>query len=172
MPFDFEQLGFLAESTRVSVLIWGSGKGYKEHFEKRTKIREELAKRFPHSSVHFCEDPSLLDELKKSLPHADDLTVPEQEFWHLGACDVCVALDTSEGVHEEIAHFVNSVWCYKLFILTSAKYKGSTGFPAMLRQNQNQIFYEDVEYESCHLVERVVGRVKHVALSKAFGLKA
>ncbi len=168
----FEQLSLYAASTKLNILVWGSGKSYKEHFEKRGKIREELTKQFANASVHFSEDPALLEELKKAIPHADDLTIPQQELWHLGACDVCVALDTSEGVHEEIAHFVSSLWSYRLLILTNIKFKGSTGFPAMLRERHNQIFYDDDEYESCNLVSRVVARVKNVAFGKLSGLKA
>lgn len=48
-----------------------------------------------------------ITQLKKAIGHAVDLTVPEQELWHLGACDICVPPDTSAGVHQ-IAHFVNS----------------------------------------------------------------
>jgi hypothetical protein len=167
-----QQLSVYANSTKLNILIWGSGPSYKEHFEKRGKIREEIAKQFIQASVHFSEDPELREELRKAIGHVDDLTVPEQELWHLGACDVCVALDTSEGVHQEIAHYIGSQWSYRMLILTNSKYKGSTGFPAMLREKQLQIFYDDAEYESCNLVSRVATRIKQVALGKISGLKA
>src|SRR5439155_5744243 len=92
---ELDQLSLYASSTKLNILIWGAGASYKEHFEKRRKIREEIANQFIHASVHFSEDPVLLEELRKAIGHADDLTVPEQELWHLGACDVRVALDTS-----------------------------------------------------------------------------
>lgn len=168
----FEELRAYAAATRVNILVWGSGKSNAEHFEKRKKIREELTTRFRNASVHFSEDPELLEELKKALPSVEKLSVPDQELWHLGACDICVALDTSEGVSQEIAHFVNTPWSYKLLILTNDKYSGSTGFPAMLRQTKNQIFYNDTEYVSCNLVQHVVARVTQVALAKVSGIKA
>ena len=168
----FKQLRSYVGVTELNVLVWGSGKSNKEHFEKRNKIRAVLTTEFVSASVNFSEDPELLDELQKALPSAAQLTVPEQELWHLGACDICVALDTSEGVSQEIAHFVSSPWSYKLLILTHEKYSGSTGFPAMLRQNKNQIFYNDAEYASCNLVQHVIARVGLVALARVAGLKA
>ena len=167
----FEQLGLFAAATKLNVLVWGSGKVNVVHYAKRMKIRDELKTHFHNASIHFSEDPELLEELKKALPLADELPVPDQELWHLGACDVCVALDTSEGVSQEIAHFVNSPWSYKMLILTNEKYRGSTSFPAMLRENKNQIFYDDAEYTSCNLVQRVITRVKTAALGKMSGLR-
>jgi hypothetical protein len=108
------QARLYAEATSLNVLVWGSGKNNAEHFEKREKIRHELRTRFASAEVHFSEDPELLAKLEGAATLPSELAVPEQELWHLDACDVCVALDTSEGVGEEIAHFVNSPWSYKL----------------------------------------------------------
>lgn len=166
----FNQLKLYASNTVLNVLVWGSGAGQAQHFEKRKKIREELQKQFVNAAVHFSEDPGLLEELTRTISDAKELSVPQQELWHLGACDVCVALDTSEGVHQEIAHFVSSPWSSKLIILTNSRFKDSSGFPGMLRENNNQIFYEDSEYDSCNLVNRVVTRVFQVALGKVAGL--
>jgi hypothetical protein len=168
----FDQLRLYVKSTKLNILVWGSGPANIEHFEKRNKIREELTLHFANAAVHFSEDPELFEELKKGASSAGALTVPEQELWHLGACDVCVALDTSEGVSQEIAHFVNSAWAYRLLILTNDKYRGSTSFPAMLRENRNQIVYDENDYASCNLVRHVVARVEQVALGKVSGLKA
>jgi hypothetical protein len=174
MGFDeeFQQLDSYLQSTRLNVLVWGSGKSNAEHFEKREKIRQSLKAEFIKSSIHFSEDGELLDQLKKIVPSIEKLSVPDQELWHLAACDICVALDTSEGVGQEIAHFVNSRWCYKLLILTNNKYSGSTSFPANLRKNKNQIFYDESEYKSCNLIQHVIARVKQVALGKMSGMVA
>lgn len=155
----------------LDILVWGSGMSSKEHFAKRVKIREELRDKFLNASVNFSEDATLLEELKKAVAHADDLSVPQQELLHLGGCDVCVALDTSKGVGEEIAHFLNSSWSYKLLVLTNGKFKTSNTFPGILREDVNQMFYDDFEYESCNLVSRVITRVQLVAFGKLSGLK-
>jgi hypothetical protein len=162
----------LSKALPLNILVWGSGKNNAVHYAKRVKIRDELATQFSNASVHFSEDPAVLEELKKTVSSADNLTIPEQELWHLGACDICIALDTTEGVGQEIAHFVNSPWSYKLLILTNEKYKASTSFPAMLRENKCQIFYSDLDYTSCNLVGHVVARVMQASLGKLAGLKA
>jgi hypothetical protein len=100
------------------------------------------------------------------VPGRGEITPAQEELWELGACDVCIALDTSAGVGQEIAHFVNTIWAHKLLILTHEKYKTSTSFPASLRENHNQLFYSDAEYDSCTLCGRVLEHAKQVALSK------
>lgn len=101
----------------------------------------------------------------------EQLTIPEQELWHLAACDVCVVLDTSKGAGEEIAHFVSSLLAHKLLILTHERYRESNSFPAALRENKNQMFYNDNQYESCTLVEYVLTRVRTVAVGKLYGMR-
>ena len=163
-----KQLAAYVNVTEMAILIWGPGGEGGEHYEKREKIRQAIKNTFPQADVHFSEDP----ELKKITPGADELTVPEQELWHLGACDVCIVLDTSKGAGEEVAHFVASRFAYKLLILTSDRYKDATSFPAALRQGKNQIFYSEEEYRSCSLTSRAMSRVKITALGKYAGLRA
>jgi hypothetical protein len=126
-----QQIKHITEAWDLSILIWGPGKGVPEHFEKREKIQRELLKCFHNADVRFSENLKLDD----ALPGAKGLTIPEQELWHLAACDVCIVLDTSKGAGEEIAHFVGSNWAHKLLILTHEKYQGSTGFPSELRKH-------------------------------------
>lgn len=162
MPFEerFRQLQTFVETMELNVLVWGPGQGAAEHFAKREKIRQEIKKHFPRTDVRFSE------ELEGLLQGAADLSLPEQELWHLAACDVCVVLDTSKGAGEEIAHFSDSAWAHKLLILTHEQYKDVSSFPASLRKNQYQLFYTNEEYDSCSLVERVLVRVRRVALGK------
>lgn len=145
-----------------SVLIWGSGKGGGEHYAKRVKIRDELKAIFPKADIRFSED----NKIKKAVAGAEFLNVAEQELWHLGACSVCIVLDTSKGSGEEIAHFLGSAYAHKLFILTDEKYKGASSFSAALRANLNQVFYSEDEYKSCRCVERVITHVRQVALGQ------
>jgi hypothetical protein len=161
-----EQIERYVHATKIAVLIWGPGPGADEHFEKRKKIREALQGHFPNGEILFSEDEALAD----LVPDSPRLSVDAQELWHLAACDVCAVLDTSKGAGEEIAHFVGSTLARKLLILTDEKYKDCSSFPASLRKNQNQIFYSEAEYKSCDLVERVVTRVRQVALGKLLGL--
>lgn len=139
-----EQLENYVKVTKLNILVWGPGEGGGEHYEKRKKIRQVMQENFPKADVRFSEEESL----KKIVPGAEDLSTPDQELWHLGACDVCVVLDTSKGAGEEIAHFTNSTEAYKLLIFTHERYRGSTGFPAALRKYNNQIFYSEEEYKS------------------------
>jgi len=157
----------ITESLDLSVLVWGPGSAGAEHFEKRKKIRDEISNCFRNADVRFSEDLSLADH----LTGADPLSLPDQELWHLAACDVCVVLDTSKGAGEEIAHFVASQFAHKLLILTHEKNMSSASFPAKLRENRNQMFYDDLQYDSCSLVEHVLTRVRNVALGKMAGFR-
>jgi hypothetical protein len=116
----------------------------------------------PNADIRFSEDASLA----AVVPGATHLSVHEQELWHLAACDLCVVLDTSKGVGEEIAHFVTSLYAHKMLILTHERYADATSFPSSLRRYQNQVFYTQEEYELCNLVERVLARARLVALAK------
>jgi hypothetical protein len=164
---NISQIKHLTEACDLSILVWGPGEGAQEHYEKRLKIQQELHRCFQNADILFSEKLNL----SESLAGTDQLTIPQQELWHLAACDVCIVLDTSKGAGEEIAHFVGSHLAYKLLILTHEKYQTSTGFPSALRKHQNQMFYTDTQYESCSLVEHVLTRVRTVALGKLFGMK-
>jgi hypothetical protein len=164
---DIKQLAQLTEACSLNILVWGPSETVPEHGEKRLKLHNEVRKCFRNADVRFSESLNLSD----SIAGGDQLTIPEQELWHLAACDVCVVLDTSKGAGEEIAHFVNLQLAHKLLILTHERYKNSTSFPAALRAHQNQMFYTDLEYESCSLIECVLTRVRTVALGKLFGMR-
>jgi hypothetical protein len=162
MSFDeaVKKLELMMAAAQLNVLVWGAGAG--EHHEKRKKVRNEIQAAFRNADVSFSEDM----DLSKLLPGISDLSLQNQELWHLAACDACIVLDTSKGSGEEIAHFVRSTFAAKLLILTSEKYKGATSFPAALRASENQMFYTDEEYESCNLVAKVLTHLKTLALSK------
>lgn len=145
------------EEVRLNVLVWGPGEG--QHYAKRVKIREGLQASFRNADVLFSEE---LD-LGEVIPGSRALSLPEQELWHLAACDVCVVLDTSKGAGEEIAYATGSLYAHKLLILTSEEYRDAASFPAALRGNQNQVFYSPEEYASCSLVDAVLARVRQVA---------
>lgn len=150
----------LSEAMKLNVLVWGPGAAAAEHYAKREKIRQEIKNAFKNADVRFSED------LEGKLPGSKDLTLPEQEFLHLAACDICLVLDSSKGAGEEIAHFTGSVFAHKLMILTHEKYKGVTSFPASLREYENQLFYSDEEFDHCHLVDRVLTRIRLLAIGK------
>lgn len=168
MPFEdrFKQILQLAEAINLNVLIWGPGPQAGEHSQKREKIRQEIKGCFRNADVQFSED------LVKTVPGYEFLSLPEQELWHLVGCDVCVVLDNSKGPGEEIAHFAGTVHAYKLIILTHEKYKDISSFPASIREYCNQFFYNDEQYDTCTLVERVITRLRQVALAKMSGLYA
>jgi hypothetical protein len=155
------------EACDLNILVWGPGKSASEHFEKRKKIREEVCKCFPNADVRFSEDL----HLDETLPGLDEKDFAAQEIWHLAACDVCVVLDTSRGAGEEIAFYSRSPDAHKLLILTHEKYEFVTSFPAALRKNQNQLFYDDQQYDTCNLVEHVLSRIRTVALGKLGGFR-
>jgi hypothetical protein len=157
-----EQVKLQVRLLELTVLVWGpGGKAGKDH-EKRKKLKETLKTEFQNADVRFSED---LDK-DVEVPGQKELTVQERELWHLAACDVCVVFDTSKGAGEEIAHFSNSNYAYKLLVLTDQKYERSTSFPAQLRKNLNQVFYTEKEYKSCNVVARAVDRVRQVGLAK------
>lgn len=150
----------LSEAMRLNVLIWGPGKAARNHYAKREKIRQQIKHAFVNADVRFSED------LEDGIPGNKDLTLPEQELLHLAACDICLVLDVSKGAGEEIAHFIGSVYAHKLVILTHERYKDVTSFPAALRKYENQLFYSDEEYDHCHLVERILSRMRLLAVGK------
>jgi hypothetical protein len=161
----FERIKNNVDCYPLTILVWGAGPGGQEHYEKRKKIKKELQARFLKSDVCFSEDFKERD-IEEIFPGFSGLTVPEQELFHLKACDVCVVVDSSQGSNEEIAHFVNTNLSYKLLILTNKKYEFSTSFPAEIRKNENQIFYTDDEYKKCSMVEKIITHVTQVALYK------
>lgn len=146
----------------LAIIVWGSGVGYPEDYEKRVKIRSVLQDYFINAEVKFSED----EDLRDLVPGRGEIGFPQEELWELNVCDVCIALDTSEGVAQEIARFVNTALSYKLIIFSHEKYKGSSSFPASLRDKQNQQFYSDYEYSSCDVTKRVLTHVQQVALTK------
>jgi hypothetical protein len=162
MSFDerIREIISLSEAMRLNVLIWGPGRAAGEHYAKREKVRQQINHAFVNADVRFSED------LENDTPGSKDLTLPEQELLHLAACDICLVLDVSKGAGEEIAHFVGSVFAHKLVILTHEKYKDATNFPAALRKYENQLFYSDEEYDRCHLVERILSRIRLLAVGK------
>jgi len=162
---EIQRLAQIAEAYQLNILVWGPAETVPEHGEKRLKLQNEVRRCFHNADVRFSENLNLAE----SIVGGDQLTIPEQELWHLAACDVCVVLDTSKGAGEEIAHFVGSHLAHKLLILTHERYRNSTSFPAALRANHNQLFYTDIQYVSCSLVEIVLTRVRTVALGKLFG---
>lgn len=157
----------ITEACDLNILVWGPGKGSPEHLVKRRKIQQEIHTCFRNADVRFSEDLDLND----ALTGLEQLTIPQQELWHLAACDVCIVLDTSKGAGEEIAHFVGSHLAHKLLVLTHEKYRDLTNFPGVLRKHQNQMFYNDLQYDTCSLVEDVLTRVRTVALGKLFGMR-
>jgi len=156
---EIQRLAQIAEAYQLNILVWGPAETVPEHGEKRLKLQNEVRRCFHNADVRFSENLNLAE----SIVGGDQLTIPEQELWHLAACDVCVVLDTSKGAGEEIAHFVGSHLAHKLLILTHERYRNSTSFPAALRANHNQLFYTDIQYVSCSLVEIVLTRVRTVA---------
>src|SRR5687767_4906335 len=84
------------------VLVWGPGTAAGPDFGKRQQVKDAIKGQFVNADVRFSE------EIPLSPIEAATLSVPEQELWHLYACDLCVILDTSKGPGEEIAHFINT----------------------------------------------------------------
>ena len=163
MSFDqkINEIISLSEAMKLNVLIWGPGTFAKEHYAKREKMRQQIKHVFINADVRFSED------LMNTIPGGrDGLDIPEQELLHLAACDVCFILDVSKGAGEEIAHFINSGFSHKLVILTHERYKDVSSFPAALRKYGNQMFFNDEEYDRCHLVDRVVSCVRVRAIGK------
>jgi hypothetical protein len=163
MPFDetIEQIISLSEAIKLNILIWGPGKSSSAQYAKREKMRQQIKDAFINADVRFSE------ELMDMMPvGSEGLSIPEQELLHLAACDVCFVLDVSKGAGEEIAHFINSGFGHKLVILTHEKDKDVSSFPAALRKYGNQLFFNDEEYERCHLVNRVVSCVRIRAVGK------
>lgn len=153
-------LAVVVHAVPLNILIWGPGDADPRNYQKRLKFRETIQGRFPNCDVRFSEDP----ELRASIAGSSELLLHEQELWHLAACHVCIVLDTSKGAGEEIAHFSSSWHAHKLLILTHEKYRNHQSFPSSIRANKNQLFYSDLEYEQCSLTEKVIARIRQVAL--------
>lgn len=152
----FEELRDYAKRQPLRILIWGPGLSASD--KKLEKMQDSITKEFEEASVAFSESLPVLD--------LQGLSVPEQELWHLAACDLCIVLDTTKGPGEEIAHFVSTKYASKLFILTNEKHKNALSFPAELRKLGYQQFYSDKEYQSCNLINRVISRLTHIGLRK------
>ena len=94
---EIKKLAQLTEACDLNILVWGPAETQPEHGEKRLKLQHEVRKCFRNADIRFSENLNLAD----SVAGGDQLTIPEQELWHLAACDVCVVLDTSKGAGEE-----------------------------------------------------------------------
>lgn len=150
------------EGCALNILVWGPGVTGAEHFEKRQKIKREIVSCFFNADVRFSEEL----ESSSGVVAVDQSDIPTQELWHLAASDLCVVLDTSKGAGEEIAYFARSLHAHKLLILTHEAFARSNSFPAALRKYNNQVFYDDDQYVTCNLVEKVLDRIRVLALDK------
>jgi hypothetical protein len=156
------QIADLTRRVHMLIVVWGPGRSQEEHHEKRLKIVDEVKTAFPESEIYLGEDPTW----RRAIPGSKNLSVPEQELWQLGACDACVVLDSSQGPGEEIAQMLQTRFGTKMLIFTHSKNRKSSGFPAYVRETGVQLFYTETEYASCRLVDKVVARLRQVALRK------
>lgn len=168
MPFSDRkrQIDRLIEAVELNVLVWGPGPGGGEHYAKRVQVRERIQSAFRYAEVFFSEE---LDKLN-FIEGAEVLSLAERELWHLATGDICVVLDTSAGAAAEIAYFLGSPYGRKLLILTHEQYQNTTSFPGALRAQGNQLFYTNDEYTSCQLSEKIIARLRQIALNKMGGL--
>jgi hypothetical protein len=100
------------------------------------------------------------------MPETQGWSLPEKELFHLASCDLCVVLDMSKGAGEEIARYGAGRVAQKFFVLTPEKYRHVTTLPSAFRRHLSQEFFNDDEYDSCNLVQRVVARAQQVALAQ------
>ena len=154
------QLKKETEGCPLNILVWGPGAEGLEHFEKRQKIKREISGCFFNADVRFSED------LPTGLFARDPSDIATEELSHLAASDICIVLDTSKGAGEEIAYFARTRHAHKLLILTHEAFLASRSFPGAIRRYHNQLFYNQEQYDSCNLVEKVLDRIRVVALDK------
>lgn len=145
------------------ILVWGPGEsGDSAEYAKREQLRTRLRETFPRSSVYFSEDKELDEALP---PEFRALPLVDKELAHLALCHLCVVLDTSAGPAAEIAAYGRTQFASRLLILTPDRHKSVTSFPALLRENLNQVFFSPDEFESCNLIERALTRARQVSLN-------
>jgi hypothetical protein len=171
MSFNVAIAQFMAERVNpvaLNILVWGNAEAENESYRKRSQIRETLSKEFPNADVRFSEE--LDQQSRDALGDDGSLAAQYLETLQLGACDLCVVLDTSAGAAAEIARFSGTVFRGKLFVLSHEQYRDAESFPAEIRKDVEVDYYTTAEFEACSVVAKAVSRAKVVALQRvAYG---
>lgn len=128
------------------VLIWGSGVGNPEDFEKRVKIRGHLTSCLGPNRVFMSEDPEFRNLVAK---HGERLA----ELLEVGAVDSVVVLDTSPGPHTEVILYENSL-IGKTIVFVKQEYKDSPGFAAIAYEKLKVEGFTKEEYTECETIRR------------------
>ena len=160
MPFS-DAIKKVEEQLRVvslNVLIWGPGSG-DPGYQKRLQIRNALCSHFMAANVWFSEEI-------ESVPDKLDLSVHERELLSLAVADVCVVLATTPGSLAEIASFADGPIRRKLLVLSPQGQEPKSLVATILEQTGNHMTYTVDEYSSCAVVQRVIARVRQIALAK------
>lgn len=139
----------------LAVLLWGPAKESDKYW-KREEIKKNLEACFPNVEVAYSEEL-----LKQECP--DDLFTDQvyAGLQHALAADVIIALEVSEGVLAEIAHYGSKKEiAKKLYILTPKEYnrKASPSFPTLLKrslQKNEHIYFSEDEFNECTLAKKV-----------------
>src|SRR5690349_16932228 len=91
----------------ITILVWGPGDpGAKapaprrKAYKKRVQIKESLKREFPRASVHFSEDPEMID-LGAGIKGQLRIEAVQAKI-----SDLILMLDLSRGADLELDHFV------------------------------------------------------------------
>lgn len=129
------------------VLVWGSGESAKGDFEKRKKIRDDLAQCFGENNVFLSED-------ERFGPLVDKHGLAIAEAIQAEAIDAVVVLDTSIGPHSEILKY-GDIIIGKAVVFVEHRYKKSESFANIAFDAVKVEGYTQEEYANCEKIRRV-----------------
>lgn len=138
-----ELLNNARQRFRPLIVLWGPGSYDEIGFQKRNKIRNSIKAENPDASVILPEDPGIGFVTQKFVSDID-----LQEIFQGLAADLIFALDTSQGVAEEVARYsrIPSI-AKRLLVLASNSRKH--GFSEIIRRKLQVEFFSEEELKVC-----------------------
>jgi hypothetical protein len=86
-------------------------------------------------------------------------TLDEEELFQAIHADLIFALDTGQGVGEEIARYSGyPTIAEKIVVLSHERFRGASSFAAGIRSPLCVEWYSDVDFDSCRLAKHLCTR--------------
>lgn len=143
----------------ITILVWGPGDpglrasaARRKAYRKRVQIKESLKREFPRASVHFSEDPEMI-ELGVGIRGQLRIEAVQARI-----SDLILMLDVSRGADLELDHFVPTYPWFrdKVHVFLPEKYVAGTGLVSEVLNYipRNQIEgFTDKEFRECKVAK-------------------
>ena len=158
---------------KVLVVVLGPGKENEAGWRKRLQIRDSLGS-IPGVKAHFPEDPELRSLATEQFGVSGERDDFERELIQCAVADLVVALETSDGVKDEVAIFsrIRSI-APKVVTFLPERFRSTTDttFPGKVRSTVTREYFSDREMAECTLASNRFPAVVHAErVRRVFGL--